>query len=460
MTARVHEEIRVMEAVLHELCAGRLGRAVESELYVPALRKTVANLESKIDRVILPKPSLDPEVLWHKFEHAGFDLAVLNRREVQTLCTSPKTAMRPLLVEALARNPVVLKSFRTFGGFVTAYFDRWRAMAAPEDTETLIHSILDGREISRKSRVLDAWHTHRFLFSTEAARRMAERVVRERKTVSDVCSLYFVSGTSRLAAAAAEEAAILAVGKLIERPNLITEDEALDRFSWMSANLFGEAVSSKAFRAAMSELILSLLPDRFERFRTELVAIVHKDQRLGDPRLPDAAPNWLGMPQEARTRVTGWLARETLQFFFNTIVPRNDLNRRRAIFWLEYANQHGKIRDFQVAVSQDDRFRIIATGARTIPVYASTDAATSAFLMVFRGYDVDYVVVEFSESGNAAYVYPLRKFESRSLSLRSPSFQLRDLKRLSDAEFRIVHRTDTDWEAKARRQLAWLGIRP
>jgi hypothetical protein len=83
--------------------------------------------------------------------------------------------------------------------------------------------------------------------------------------------------------------------------------------------------------------------------------------------------------------------------------------------------------------------------------------------MIFEGYGTEYVVIEFSETGNAAYIYPRKVFEARGITIRSNSFHLADdLKRVVAAKDRIWHRTNTiePWETKARRQLADLGIRP
>ncbi len=88
---------------------------------------------------------------------------------------------------------------------------------------------------------------------------------------------------------------------------------------------------------------------------------------------------------------------------------------------------------------------------------------TSAFLMVFEGYGTEYVVIEFSENDNAAYIYARKAFESGGVKLRSDSFNLReDLKRMDDAHERILHPRETlqRWEVKATRILADLGIRP
>ena len=372
--------------------------------------------------------------------------------------------MRSKLIEALTGNPDALKRFRTFCGFVNAYFDQWRKMESPEKVENLIQEIVLHGLASRNSRVADIWRKSLFLFSAQAGQQIGAHLYRERKPLSKVCSEFFISVSSPLAAEALEQAAIRAVSALVAKQGTISQEDALKELRWSSENVLTANLKPDPYRSAMSKLISSRLPERFPAFQSALVDLVHADERLGDPRLPYCAPNWRPMPLEARDRFLGWLAKETLQFFFNTLVPKNDENRRRADFWLEYAKKPGKIKDFQVAVSDDDRYKILASRTKTIPSYSRISGGrTSAFLMVFAGHGADYVVIEFSETGNAAYIYLRKAFESAGISMRSNSFDLRDdLKRMDQAHERIIHLMEPRgaWETKARRMLAELGILP
>jgi len=84
--------------------------------------------------------------------------------------------------------------------------------------------------------------------------------------------------------------------------------------------------------------------------------------------------------------------------------------------------------------------------------------------MVFEGWTrKEYVVIEFSDTGHAAYIYEREVFEASGAKIRSNSFDMGDdLRRMNDAHDRILHPVDTRvrWETKARRKLADLGIRP
>ena len=79
--------------------------------------------------------------------------------------------------------------------------------------------------------------------------------------------------------------------------------------------------------------------------------------------------------------------------------------------------------------------------------------------MVFQGYGNDYVIIEFSETGNAAYIYEKSVFESKGARMRSPIYDLnKDLKRMAEVKLRILHLGS--WENSARSKLAEMGIRP
>jgi hypothetical protein len=79
--------------------------------------------------------------------------------------------------------------------------------------------------------------------------------------------------------------------------------------------------------------------------------------------------------------------------------------------------------------------------------------------MFFQGYGKDYVVIEFSETGNAAYIYEKAIFEAKGARMRSSVYDLtKDLKRMSDVKLRLLH--IGSWEGSARSKLAELGIKP
>jgi EH_Signature domain len=460
----IQEGLQCLSSDLADFREAMLSRPVDPVSYLRQLEKAVQALEAKSSKLLSPKPPLNAEEVWAQWQESNYDFGTLDAREVRTLCVSPATAMQRRLIKALTIDPTALKRRITFIGFVQAYFSEWRSMDEPHAVEELIKKMLGVQNSQRSNRSLDVWRKYPLLFSAEASRFLGEVIIRDKRPVKQACADLFIESSTPVALAAHKQAVALAVTQLIQRAVRVGQDAALSEFQWLSENLLTKSLSPDAYRDAISKLIVSPLAESMPIFQSALVSLIHGDERLGDPRIAYSSPNWRTVAPEARERFLAWLAKDTLQFFFETLVPKNDSNRRRADFWLEYAKKQGKIKDFQVAVSEDDRYKIRASRAKTIPRFSSvTGGKTSAFLMVFAGYDGDYVIIEFSETGNAAYIYARKAFEASGVTLRSLSFRLsQDLKRMNDAEDRIVHQMETKerWESKARRKLAELGIRP
>jgi len=71
----------------------------------------------------------------------------------------------------------------------------------------------------------------------------------------------------------------------------------------------------------------------------------------------------------------GWLARESIIFFFNHVLPDNDRNRRRKDFWLRY---YAQVRDFQVALSDEDHRRLLAFARRNeVPEFSRVNPSNN-----------------------------------------------------------------------------------
>jgi hypothetical protein len=448
-----------------ELLQTSVAGLIEPARYLKRLTEVVELLESKIDGRVEHRRTLDPEETWAKWRILRYDFSKLSATEIRTLCTSPLTAFRPKLLDALERDPSCLKRFTVLCGFVGAYFQLWRSMEHADQAEKLTHQLLRPGVLVRKSKVLEAWRREsRILFSANAHVHLASVAVRQRKRPREVCAEMFVDLSTPLAASVKRETARQWVMHLLKEQAKLNEREAVEELKWITANLLDSDLDPETYRSVIGNLILSELPDRYAAFQTAIVDEVHSDDRLGDPRLLSCEANWRSMPPLAKERFLAWLAKETLQFFFNTLVPQNDENRRRAEFWLQFAKKQGKIKDFQVAVSDDDRPKIRAARSRIVPRYALlAGGRTSAFLMQFEGFGTEYVIIEFSETGNAAYIYERKSFEAVGISLRSLSYHLtNDLKRMGAVHERLIHRSSTHerWETKARAVLMELGIRP
>jgi hypothetical protein len=404
----------------------------------------------KVDR-----PKLDVRKVWNSFAAASFECDSLNELEFRALCSSEETALRPEFIRALEQVPEKLKRPRCLYGLVNNYFALWREMPQPDLVERLLRTAFES--YGGRNPVVREWSLHKSLFSDQAAMSLAEAICVRQDSVDEVLKTYCVSPLTKLGLKTRSSAALTSGQRF--RQLEVTQDEkwCLGYLQWVTERILSDLTSADAFYATIGQLILSLSAKRSDAFRRALRIYIQHHKRLGDPRLRESSPNWRSMVPEASQRYLSWLARDSILFFFNTILPNTNENRRRKDFWLRY---HDAIKDFQVAVSEEDLWKL-KSGIKSSDqiAYSRVDhPTTSAFLMQFEGYGTKYLIVEFSETGNAAYIFKLADFERRRVSLRSPRFDLKKHLKF-DKERRILH--VSNWEAAAASMLSSdFGIRP
>jgi hypothetical protein len=176
---------------------------------------------------------------------------------------------------------------------------------------------------------------------------------------------------------------------------------------------------------------------------------------LLDPRLPANSPNWVGIGDSARDLVIQWLSAEDIQLFFDHVLPSRSDPHGRKPFWMKYK---GKVKRSRPLLSYLDESRWQSnTVTRAKHNYGRMEygSDTSAFMLDFG----PVMIVEFSKSGNAAYVYGHRDIPGLSDGFWSTArFSVRVLKQPGNCIDRISH--ITQWESKMRRLLAQFGIHP
>lgn len=456
---KVHDALASMNTTIAELQHSKLYQVVNPKFELRPLVVHLEELQNKIDREGTPKSRLDAELVWQKWRNANFEYARLDPMDKRSLCISPITAMRSEHINELLIHPETLHRSSTLFGFVMVYFALWRTMDNPEQVEKLIiEAIARTPNIGGKG-YITVWADAKLLFSSEAAKKIAQSVILRHSSIKEVCAEKYVDTTSKLAILAQEIGLDLAIDALLGRYRSMNEDEVLKEFSWITTNLITENVKPDIYRFQMQKLILSELPKRHKSFATNLLNLILNDQRLGDPRVSKMASNWRNMDKEAKENIISWHSKDMIKFFFNALVPPNDENRRRADFWLKYAEKIGRIKDFQVAVSDADQYIIRKHQGDNIDYSRVEGGNSSAFLMVFQGFGMEeYVIIEFSETGNAAYIHKRKNFEVEGISLRSKWFNLNTFLKRKNNVNRIIH--NGEWEYYATQKLAELGIRP
>jgi hypothetical protein len=418
------------------------------------LSGTLQNLRQNLTVVKLDRPKLSAEHVWSAFVASEYDLGALDGLQFRTLCSDEKTALRSQFTKALTRNPDKLKRSRCLYGMVNAYFSEWRDMDDPPAVEQLLRSVFSSA--SGKNPVVQKWRECKSLFSEHAVTFLADAICAGQKAVDDTLRDYYVGPLTKLGRSVRDSAARAACEHLSRTERRQDSEWSVRYLQWMTEGLLSDLTPKDAFYYAISSLVLSESAKRSETFQRALRSYVQNHKMLGDPRVRESSVNWRLMTPEAAQHYLSWLARDSIIFFFNTILPNTNENRRRKEFWLRY---HDRIRDFQVAVSEADLWKVKASQKNSDLLCYSHVAhpTTSAFLMRFEGYGAQYIVVEFSEKGNAAYIFKAADFESKRVTMRTPQFDLKKHLKFDDSE-RIIHMGD--WERKASYKLSsQFGIR-
>jgi hypothetical protein len=209
-----------------------------------------------------------------------------------------------------------------------------------------------------------------------------------------------------------------------------------------------------SFKSSMQQMILAC--SRFHQQQSDALRdFILNDARLLDPRLPANAPNWLGISDSAKDIVIRWLSAEDIQLFFDHVLTnRNDPHGRKP-FWLRYKARVKRSRPLLSALDESRwQANTITRGKRN---FGRMDyfCNTSAFLLDFGR----VIVVEFSQVGNAVYVYDHRDVPDLNDSFWSQTrFSLSTLKQKECCVERMTH--TPLWQSKMKTLLAQFGIHP
>ncbi len=188
------------------------------------------------------------------------------------------------------------------------------------------------------------------------------------------------------------------------------------------------------------------------------------ESEFRDPRMPPESHGWTKLrafDEQAYQAFLGSLISDDLEIFFRHAMT----DKRRQTFWLRY------LRSIQRTVCILDRSayqristqlsgseKKMAAALSRARRFSTRGHATSA--QAFCLYFASVVIVEFSERGNAAYVYDRRAFEASFEAsvyknlLAGPN----DLKSQNRMKQRILH--TAGWESDLPDELARLGIVP
>ncbi len=257
----------------------------------------------------------------------------------------------------------------------------------------------------------------------------------------------------------------------------IKADIDLPRGSWFWAELKAAALaqidrmSERIFRERLEHLmsLATLIPDSRDEILAKMLARYSEleDQSRNVPLMefalnawesPQLRSNsrWAFAGERARLMVCGWLAQEDLEDFYNICKGTRQVDDRRLRFWLRFKGQMGYTQivvGAQIMYSRDaDIQEFLRKKKGRIGNLTSGPVSNNAILMQIGG----WLFVEFSETGNACYAFPMSEVP---IELGRLSYTLNELKPSSKSLMRLLHKDGLDsWERKFQDSLLNVGV--
>ena len=177
------------------------------------------------------------------------------------------------------------------------------------------------------------------LFSKESATLLTAEICDGQIPVDEVLKNYYVGPLTKLGLSARDLAARSAGEHLRRIEGRRDTEWSLRYLKWMTESVLSDLTSQDSF--SCGQLINSQrISEAVRKFSESGTHFVQNHKRLGDPRVRESSLNWPMIAPEAAQRYLSWLARDSITFFFNTILPNNSENRRRKDFWLRYHLPH------------------------------------------------------------------------------------------------------------------------
>jgi len=404
----------------------------------PRLKVTIESLPERA-----AKPPIVPEDYkqqWRELVEKRRDS--LEPRAVRYLCWDPDIATDPRFQEYLDDFQSDL-SARSLQGLVRSCHARWSSDFAVGTVADKVRRRL--YRFNGANRVIAKWKEGLSLvLGSKATGDLATWMLEGRKPIKEACEFWKLEEQSRYLLQAVEEAAAACLKQIGEHSpyNRYMNGELIawsgwpiDRFKKLVSNVIERTFPAAEFAQALKPMVLG-------------------DSRLGDPRLPPNATNWLGVSTEARNRYIEWLSKDDIVFFFELGLPKGADPHGRKKFWLNYV---GSVKKSRPLLCDDDRAKL-QNAKEKVGNFGRIVGETSAFLLDFG----TIIAVEFSKSGNACYLYEKAAAEKvipDSIFWSPKPFLVSDLKsKRLKAEW-VKHDSQMRWQRDLEMILARYGIR-
>jgi hypothetical protein len=392
-------------------------------------------------------PELDRGLVIAKWKQYKTDStsSSLSVRDCKRYCWVPEivadSQFKDLVVEQ--KIPITLPSLR---GLLYCYHERFSSLSKDYGFSSRLRGLIASR--SSANGAVSKWHNSiDSLIGEKAPKNFAKDAGVEWGLPEKRLEDFGLNPTTEFAQRFASELALLAA----DRFDSIKQNQ-LDKI--IKGILCSNLVDREDYKSAIATIILSNKANDDEEIQSVLIDFFLRNQGLGDPRINPE--NWAGIKETAKSRVIQWLSREDINFFFELLLRDRDDKHGRKSFWLQYVD---KVSRSRALISRDDlrhhsvRLQEMEDKGRSYGELVGSNTS-SAFVLDFGR----IVVVEFSEVGNACYIYEKEAFSELYKNFWAKEFPFRHLKNKSLVAERITH-SMKDWQSSARHILSRFGVR-
>jgi len=391
--------------------------------------------------------TVDTEALlrkWHEIRSKG-QFSDLSARDYKRLCWVPEILNDPEF-RSLVQSGSIPTTLPSLRGLLYSYHELFNTLANNEDFEEHLRSLIIKRN-SASSTITQWKRSIDCLIGKDAPNNLAKYYDGNWKSPELVIEELGISLNTEFSRQFASVFALRLSRQfdpipLAQIPTLLRDI------------IRSSLVKREVYKTALENIILSRKANNDEDIQATLLEFLLKTPDLGDPRIyPE---RWVDIRDEAKATVTQWLSREDINLFFELLFrDRNDRHGRKS-FWLRYVN---KVSRSRALLCRDDikhhsvRLREMREKGRTFGSLVGAQPS-SAFILDFG----NIVAVEFSEIGNACYLYSKKDFAKICDNFWAPQIPFRDLKNRKLANARIT-RSQSDWRTATRNLLSRHGVR-
>lgn len=205
----------------------------------------------------------------------------------------------------------------------------------------------------------------------------------------------------------------------------------------------------------LAELILLIhSKKKNDYYKSKLIEFILTTPIFGDPRTKE----WFGFKyQKALEVVKIWLNEQDIEFFFDNLIDEDPHDRKG--FWVDYADKVDSVmfiigNDVPANLKNYNNISLFTKNAskNVFKVGCDTNFVKSNVFIISIG---DLVILEFSESGHACYIYSSEYYKKEICHLFSSrfaraNFKLANLKSKDKCVMNIRHDKWGNWQSKIK----------